>query len=341
MKGQYNGTHMRVFKVFPKTVVEAASLTKEALRRLEWIDWYYSHQENVSLTCRYFGISRDTFYRWHKRFNKRNLRTLEDDTSNRRPQKLREMSTDSEILKRIYDIRKADTEKSKYQIHEELRREGITVAHNVIQKVINRHKELQNTQYVQKVRAHKKRSIARLKAAVELKDKHIGSLVQIDTKHLYVLGKRFYVFVAIDCASRYALFRGYRHASSQAAADFLNEVVQTFPFSIKAVNTDNGSEYLLNFHKACQSLNLTHYFSHPHTPKMNSRAERLIRTIQYEYFNHADDLIPELDSVQDYCIRFNEHYNTTRFHQALHYKTPCERVVELTDILNGGTVRYV
>jgi transposase len=82
---------MRVFKVFPRCVVEAASLSKEALKRLEWIDWYYDHKENVSLTCRYFGISRDTFYRWFKRFNKKNLRTLEDDTSNRRPQKLREM----------------------------------------------------------------------------------------------------------------------------------------------------------------------------------------------------------------------------------------------------------
>lgn len=251
------------------------------------------------------------------------------------------MTTDKALLKKIYEIRKADKEKSKYQIHEELRREGVRVAHNVIQKVINRHSELQNTQHVRKMQSHKNRSIARTKASVELKDKHLGSLVQIDTKHLYVLGKRFYVFVAIDCASRYALFRGYRHASSQVAANFLKEVVQSFPFPIQAVNTDNSSDYLLNFHKTCIEQNLNHNFSHPHTPKMNSRAERLIRAIQYEYFNHAYELIPELESVQEYCTRFNEHYNTSRFHQALHYKTPSERVVELSNILNGGSVRHV
>jgi transposase InsO family protein len=251
------------------------------------------------------------------------------------------MTTPTHIIERIKEIRSNDKEKSKYEIHEELEREGIRVAHNVIQKVINRHADLQNTQHVKRIRSHKKRTIARIKAGRELKDKHIGALVQIDTKHLYVLGKRFYVFVAIDCASRFALMRGYRHASSQVAADFLEEVLTAFPFSVTAVNTDNGSEYLLNFHKACEARQITHYFSHPHTPQMNSRAERLIRTLQYEYVNHAETLLPELDSVQEHCKVFNDHYNTKRFHQALHYKTPYERVVELMHISNGGTVRYV
>ena len=42
-----------------------------AKQRLKWLDCYQAHGENASLTCRYFGISRQTFYRWKRRFNPR------------------------------------------------------------------------------------------------------------------------------------------------------------------------------------------------------------------------------------------------------------------------------
>lgn len=239
----------------------------KALRRLTWFDFYLTHGENACLTCRHFGISRDTFYLWKSRFNPRNLKTLEFDTKTRRPHKLREMTTDPRILKLIFALRLADLTKSKYEIQEELKRAGIKVATKVIQKVINRHPELANTGNLEKARRRKKYSIARTKAAKELKEKDLVSLVQIDTKHLYVLGKRFYIFVAIDCKSRLGYVWPYRSASSTNAADFLEKVIACFRFSIRAVNTDNGPEFLLNFHKSCQEKDITHYFSHPHTPK--------------------------------------------------------------------------
>src|SRR3989344_4395583 len=185
-----------------------------AHRRLYWFDWYQTHGKGISLTCRHFGISRNTFYHWKKVFKPYNLQTLEDDTSNRRPHKLREMTTDIKILKRIYNIRHDDLEKSKWEIHEELLREGTKVAHNVIQRIINRHPELLNTQHRKKLKAHRNLKIARIKAARELKTKALGSLVMIDTKHLYVLGVRFYLFVAIDCKSRYGYVWSYKTGSS-------------------------------------------------------------------------------------------------------------------------------
>lgn len=42
-------------------------LAPEAKKRLKWFDWHRDHGENVSLTCRHFGIGRSTFYRWAKR----------------------------------------------------------------------------------------------------------------------------------------------------------------------------------------------------------------------------------------------------------------------------------
>src|SRR5512141_2135754 len=51
-------------------------LSRAAQVRLAWMD-FYRKTENVTLTCRHFGISRQTFYRWHGRYQPLDLTTLE------------------------------------------------------------------------------------------------------------------------------------------------------------------------------------------------------------------------------------------------------------------------
>ncbi len=316
---------MRAYKILPiEMKVKDFNLSKDALRRLYWMDWYFSHGKNAEATCRHFNISKSVFYRWLPRFNKFNLTSLEFDTRLRKPHHLREMATPKSVVDLICQIRANDLEKSKYEIQAELKHEhGILIGYNTIQKIINRHPELRNTQHKASLKKHRHYSIARLRAARELKEKNLGSLVQIDTKYLYILTTRFYLFVAIDCKSRFAFIRAYKTISSQSAADFLTHVIDYFPFKIEAINTDNGSEYLLNFHKLTTELNIPHYFSHPHTPKENSRAERLIQTVEYEFFNYQEDLLnDDLDEVNRRCEIFNQKYNQKRYHHSLHYQTP-------------------
>lgn len=317
---------MRHYNILPKDLVRSASLSKDALRRLWWMDWYQTHGKNAESTCRHFGISKSVFYRWKNRYKRFNLKTLEDDTRNRRPHKLREMTTPTWVQKKVYDIRLADHEKSKYEIQEELRRVGVIVGQTAIQKVINRHTELLNTQHIKKLRKHRRYAIARLRASREMREKYPGALVQIDTKHFYVLGIRFYLFCAVDCKSRYGYVYCYKNISSASGADFLQRMLADFPFKVEAIQTDNGSEYLLNFHKACQREGIMHYFTYPHTPEMNGRAERIIKTAVYEYFNWQYGLLPDLDEINRHCTIFNTKYNTKRFHQKLSYKTPQEYV---------------
>jgi hypothetical protein len=163
------------------------------------------------------------------------------------------MTTPQWIQDKIYEIRKADVEKSKYEIQAELRDQGISIGRKCIEKVIKRNKELWNIQHRKKLKAHRKRSIARIKASWELRNKDLGSLVQVDTKYLSVLGNTYYIFSAIDCKSRFAFIYAYRSISSASGRDFIRRVKEYFPFPIQAINTDNGSEYLLNFHKEIES----------------------------------------------------------------------------------------
>lgn len=49
----------------------------EVVERLSWFSDFALHR-SISRTCRTFGIARTTFYRWLKRFDPHDLRSLED-----------------------------------------------------------------------------------------------------------------------------------------------------------------------------------------------------------------------------------------------------------------------
>ena len=52
-------------------------LSRAAQVRLGWMD-FYRKTENVALTCRHFGISRQTFYRGRRRYQPLDLTSLEE-----------------------------------------------------------------------------------------------------------------------------------------------------------------------------------------------------------------------------------------------------------------------
>ena len=68
---------------------------------------------------------------------------------------------------------------------------------------------------------------------------------------------------------------------------------------------------------------------------MNGRAERLIQTVTYEFFNWQDDLLDELEMINQRCKVFNDKYNTKRYHQALGYKTPIQYLNMLQEKKGG------
>ena len=63
------------------------NLSRDAKRRLEWFNHYEEHGRNARLTCRHFGISPQTFYRWLKRYDPQHPITLE--SRSHRPKKVR------------------------------------------------------------------------------------------------------------------------------------------------------------------------------------------------------------------------------------------------------------
>jgi len=327
MKGRYNGVYMKAYKILPgaKTLSRILDISPEAKRRLKWLDWYQAHGSNARLTCRHFGLSPDTFYRWKRRFKPGCLRTLESQS--RRPKKFRRSLIPQSTIDLIVALRKEAMGMSKYKLNEILKRDRqVSLSPSSINRILKRYGLTDQADLARDIKRRKKVNyvIPRIRAARILRYHSPGYLVQIDTKHLVVLGQTFYQYTAIDCFTKLGFSFTYTRASSSTAKDFLLRLVKAFPFKIKAIQTDNGSEYLLYFHQESLKQGITHYFSYPHTPKDNSLVERMIQTTEYELWLFDETLIPELSYLNQKLAWWIGRYNTYRPHQSLNYLTPME-----------------
>jgi len=237
--------HQRKIMRMAKTL----SLSKEACLRLKWLGHYKKHK-NAKVTCRRFGISRSTLYKWLKRYTERGPVGLED--LSRAPRRHRVSKIPWQTVDLIVSIRKEQPAWSKHKISVILARDhGIELSASTVGRVLKR-KGLYDERVSRKRRKAAKRRKKRLRAERWMKDAFPGCLIQIDTKHLRFAGKKFYQFTAIDCFSRVAFSRVFASASSACAERFLEELKEYMPFFLVALQTDNGSEFLKDFDEATE-----------------------------------------------------------------------------------------
>jgi len=118
--------------------------------------------------------------------------------------------------------------------------------------------------------------------------------LHIDVTYLPKLeGTKYYLFVAIDRASRLLYFNVYDHKTAANAEDFLGRCLAFFPFHITHVLTDNGLEFTdrfargnqkasgnHRFDKTCAKHGIEHRLTKPATPATNGMVERVNGTIK-------------------------------------------------------------
>ena len=85
----------------------AKSVSRAARQRLRWMDYYRTHGRNAAFTCRYFGISRQTFYRWRRRYDPQDLSSLQDRSH--RPHRRRRPTWTARQVQQVLRLRIANT----------------------------------------------------------------------------------------------------------------------------------------------------------------------------------------------------------------------------------------
>ncbi len=151
-----------------------------------------------------------------------------------------------------------------------------------------------------------------------------GDLIQIDTIVIYILGKKYYILTGIDILTRLAYAYVSNSHSSDTAREFLKALPSIFGYTIKKVQTDNGSEFAKHFDDACVKLNISHFWNYPRHPKQNAFIERFNRTIQEEWVATRQSLFINgaLDRLNEDLVSWLTWYNTVRPHWGLHLETP-------------------
>lgn len=306
------------------------TLSREARRRLRWMEYYLRHGRNGLLTYRHFGISSATFYRWWHRYDPRRLESLEDDWGARRPHRVREPETPPALVAQIRILRERYPRWGKAKLAVLLRREGWTVSESTVGRTLARLRakgQLHEPAVVRAKRSRWRRRRARPYAqrlpwgyAAE----GPGDLVEIDATPIEVLpGLRRIHFTARDVVSRKDVLVAYSRQTSQASAQVLREAFGRFGFPVRAIQIDGGSEFKATFEAACAELRIKLFVLPPRSPQLNGHVERAHRTHQEEFYDLEE--IPEsLEAHNMLLRRWEETYNNFRPHQALGYLTPNE-----------------
>ncbi len=301
--------------------LKAKPLSPEAKKRLSWMD-YFRKTNNVSLTCRHFGISRQLFYYWKKRYDPYNLYSLE--AKDKTPKKTRQREITLEQEMRIVSLRKQYLRYGKEKlalIYQRLYQEKISSWK--VQKVIEKYKLYYHPSKTAKIARKRQRAIKK-KRITELKKKNKpGFLICLDVIVIHWNNLKRYIFTAIDHYSKLPLAMMYKNKSSLNAQDFLKRLHYLFDGKIQNIQTDNGSEFAGMFQEAAEKLGLDHYFNRPRTPKDNPVNERFNRTLKEEFLD-LGNFHPDPEIFNPRLREWLEEFILQRPHQSLGYKTPIE-----------------
>ncbi|HLY21809.1 MAG TPA: integrase core domain-containing protein [bacterium] len=326
---------MAILKPFLRRRVRVApSLSHEARQRLRWMEFYVAHGRAVRLTCRHFGISSATFYRWWRRYDPRRLASLEDDRGTRRPTRVRQPMTPPEVVRLIRTLRERYPRWGKAKLAVLLRREGCTVSASTIGRTLTRLRALGQLEEPAVVRAAQQRRRRRRARPYAQRfpwgyvPRQPGDLVEIDTTPVTVSPKvRRIHFTARDVVSRKDVLAVAARPTSAAASRVLREACARFGFPVRAIQIDGGSEFRATFEAACAELRIKLFVLPPKSPRLNGHVERAHRTHQEEFYDLVE--IPEpLAEHQALLRRWEETYNNVRPHQALGYLTPNEYLAQ-------------
>ena len=324
-----------------RKTARALKLSKKACQRLNWIIYYHTKANcNAKLTCRHFGLTRSVWYYWFKRFREDNLRSLEDNS--RAPIRTRQKEYTPNQYERIIKLRKQYIRYGKAKLLRLYQKEypsDMNISEWKIQCIIQSARIYYNANKQGKINKKRARSQAK-KRITELKTRpKSGYLLCLDTIVKYWNGQKRYILTAIDKYTKVAFASMYLHHSSLSASDFLLRLYYLLDGKIDNIQTDNGSEFMKHFDKACNELKLNRYFSRVRTPRDNGSNERFNRTLKEEFIslgNMTEDIDLFNQRLADWLIE----YNFNRPHQTLEYLSPVEfsgKYMEVSEMWSSNT----
>lgn len=131
---------------------------------------------------------------------------------------------------------------------------------------------------------------------------YAGQKVQIDVKYVpdYCVsnGQKYYQYTAIDECTRFVFREMYDEHSTYSSKDFLLKLIDAFPFPIREIQTDNGTEWTnallvkdasskkTLFENQLAKWGIVYHRIRIATPRHNGKVERQHRLDEKRFYRH-------------------------------------------------------
>ena len=298
-------------------------LARNARRRLAIIRHAQEVSGSVAKTCRYYGISRQAYYKWYRRFEAEGADGLRDRS--KRPLNS-PRATKTEVIGKILYLRQ-NYHFGPQKISMYLARyHDVEISNSGVWRILKR-LELNRLPASQRHKPHERRWKRYEKPLP-------GVAVQIDVKFIEPIKgsrKRYYQFTAIDDCTRIRILRIFERLNQKSAIQFADYVLEKLPFEVRSIQTDNGSEFQSGFHWHLLDRGIRHIYIRPATPRLNGKVERSHRMDNEEFYRQLEGVV--IDTAELFNEKLQEwenFYNYARPHGGLGGQTPYERLRQKT-----------
>jgi transposase InsO family protein len=151
-----------------------------------------------------------------------------------------------------------------------------------------------------------------------------GDSVPVDVKIIKIAKEKVFQYTAIDDCTRMRVLRLYPRLNQHNSLAFLRECTSSFPFAIRKVQCDNGSEFPLAFRLAVEAAGMRHRYIKPRRPQQNGKVERSHRIDSEEFWDRRT--FASREEAATALATWEHHYNYVRFSLALGGRTPAEKL---------------
>ena len=283
--------------------------------------------EPVSSICQRFGISRQTYYRYRRRYLLEGPDGLENRSRrpNHSPGRM-----DPQIEIEICRMRKTHPRWGARRIQAELERSGFTAP-----AVSSIHQALKRNHLVAAQPPRRPKALKRFQRAIS------NDLWQIDaTQVRLVTKKKAWVMDMVDDHSRYLLSALATPApTGDAAWDCFEEAAARYGLP-RQVLSDNGLCFTGRLHKvevqferSLKDMGVEMINAGPYHPQTLGKLERFHKTLKLWLADEGP--VEDLSHLQELLDGFRHHYNTERPHQGIANMTPVERYRHVAPTVEG------
>lgn len=233
----------------------------------------YAEKHGVTEASIRHRVSRKAIYDWKKKYDG-HWKSLMDRSHRPHSHPKQHTAEEKELIRRHYARNKCD----KIMLWDKLREKGYKRCYKSLLRELRRigleEENKQRKSYTPKPYQ---------------RAEYPGQKVQIDVKyvpsHCVANGQKYYQYTAIDECTRYCFREMYEEHSTYSSLDFLKKLMRYFPFPIREIQTDNGTEWTnallvknathkTLFEQELECCEIVYHRIRVATPRHNGKVER-------------------------------------------------------------------